>query len=169
MPPYDGMNPLDKFPHPFMSVRLYHFDKKEFRDHWDLMDRRLLVSLDLLRRDWDAPVYISPDPDSLGRTEGGTRHDYKKHGKIYAADVFPECDDSRPARADAHSFYCLASQYFTGIGVYADTKFRGKRHVMFHLDTRTDRYISDPAEWGRVDYEYVSIEKAFEEIGKWSS
>lgn len=134
------------------SVGLSYFKESEFRGWFGLMDKDLLIKLDLFRHLWGAPVMISPHPDALGRYLGsgsGSYHNVDAHGEVKAVDVFP----SGLTPENAERAVKLAEQAgFGGIGVYTDTV----PSVMMHLDTgpRGRR-------WARVSGEYVGIVQAY--------
>lgn len=140
-------------------MKLKHFAIDEFRAWWPIMDPVQLRLLDVFRERWGSPVIISPVHGSLGRRSGkgdDSQHNVDRWGVVRATDVFPdEMDDLNAARAAIE----LAKEIgFTGVGYYPDTA----PAPMLHLDCRVDRVIGDPALWGRLRGEYVSLDTALE-------
>src|SRR5690625_7823831 len=97
-------------------MKLHYFSTEEFRGQKDLIDTRLLALLDVFRHVWGQPVAISAHPNAIGRDNGDSYHNYKKHGRVYAIDVMTFGiegyeDDLRAAAA-------ARMVGVTGIGVY---------------------------------------------------
>ena len=146
------------------DINLWFFSRSEFyrndTDWFPYIDPRLLVLLDSLRCIIKSPIAISPHPRAVGRNDGdsSSMHNIDKHGRVFAVDTLP-------AQSYKHKYIStyvrLAKELgFTGIGVYPDWTPRPG----LHLDTRTDRDVGNPATWGYVDGEFVSIDKALEVI-----
>lgn len=137
---------------------LKYFAPSEFGIWWPFMSNELLEKLDILRDRWGMPIYISPVKGGLGRNIGAShsQHNIDRYGVVNAADIFP----SGLTDKNVGAFYQLAKEVgFTGIGIYADTKYDGKPHTMFHVDVRSSAQVGSPAKWGRIDGQYVSLEK----------
>jgi len=145
------------------SVRLNHFGIKEFSrngvDWFRYMDPRLLVMLDTWRFYTDTPIYVSGSPQAVGRNLGEdspSQHNVDYHGIVRAVDVLPEGTENNEQVINLLS---AAKQLgFTGIGFYPQWSPRPG----FHVDTRVTDHPSDPATWGYVDGEYISLERALE-------
>ena len=149
-------------------MRLQYFKDSEFRTFKNQMDRRLLVMADVLRHIWGRPVMISPASGALVRNSGRSWHNVSLRGWCYAMDVMPEGVENV---SDAERFHYEAMAIgFTGIGYYPHWYINGnEQRPGFHLDTRTDREMGDPALWGAVkrgnifgEQSYVDISVAFE-------
>lgn len=128
------------------------------RDWLPNMDRSLVLLLDVFFSavaQAGGRAYISPHPESLGRTSGNINSDHyagvQGNNTVYGADVMIEGLDIQRA-------YNLARDYpFTALGVYTDTR---PAH-MLHLSTRPSRTPQNPALWSRVGGEYGPILAAF--------
>jgi len=134
-------------------MKLHYFKRSEFRGYFDLMDKRLLVLLDTLRHISGTPISVSAHPRAIGRQDGNSWHNYRKHGHIYAIDVMPY---DKPK-------YVLSIAMdlgFTGIGYYPDWNPRAG----LHLDTRTNEDPEYPALWGGINVNgvqrYTTLESA---------
>lgn len=115
------------------------------------MSPRLLTLLDVLRFTLNKPIVISPHKDALGRRLGPNEmssHNIDVHGEVLAADFF--CPWIRHQDEVRHVFNRMRELGFTGIGVYADTQYKGKFCPMFHGDVRTTHKMGSPATWGRI-------------------
>ncbi|MEG9862966.1 MAG: hypothetical protein V6Z82_07025 [Flavobacteriales bacterium] len=137
---------------------LNHFTPSEFGVWWPFMSNDLLEKLDELRERWGKVINVSPAAGGIGRHGGDatTQHNVDLYGEVRAVDIFPSGLNGN----NVDQFYQLAKDVgFTGIGVYADTQYAGKPHVMFHVDVRKDRQPGSPAKWGRIAGNYVSLEK----------
>lgn len=105
----------------------YWFSRSEFPDTVADCDPRLIEKLDVFRAALGSPIYPSPVKGAWVRSSGApTSRHYKTHAD--AGDVFP---DGCPVVA-----YVGALLEFGGVGIYFDTHFRGKPHVMLHVDLR---------------------------------
>lgn len=140
---------------------MQYFTRAEFREWYDDMSPRLLTLLDVLRFTLNKPITISPHKDALGRRLGPQSqscHNVDVWGEVLAADFF--CPWIRHQDEVRHVFNRMRELGFTGIGVYADTQYKGKFCPMFHGDVRTSEKMGSPATWGRVAGKYVSVNEA---------
>lgn len=141
---------------------LQNFTRNEFGEDYGLMSHRLLTLLDLWRYRIGCPVNISSAMGALARHSGQnnqSEHNVDYWGHCLAADVF--ASDVWTRYETDRAVELAVECGFTGIGVYADTNNnQGVRQVMFHLGVRPTRNMGDPAVWGRVDHEYVSLVEA---------
>ncbi|NRB42683.1 MAG: hypothetical protein HRU20_30145 [Pseudomonadales bacterium] len=135
-----------------------HFQASEFHGFYDQLNPDLLVSLNLFREWWGAPVHISPLADGVGRYLGAdkdSQHNIDKWGQVNAVDFFPE---GLKTESDIKRAYDLAKKAgFSGIGLYTDTTRNGKKAIMMHGDVRADKSAINPATWARVNGVYVGI------------
>lgn len=140
---------------------LQFYSPGDFRSWWDQMSPQLLRRLDAFRRQWGAPVRISPVNGAIGRRDDtASQHNVSRWGEVRAIDVFP---DGMDGPSEAREARRIAQRVgFTGIGVYppADPS------PMLHLDVRNDRSPSNPAEWtalradgGGWDYRGPSVDQ----------
>ena len=146
-------------------VYAQHFSSEEFRDWPDDMSPRLVTMLDILRYQTGSPIVISPHPDSLGRElaiHEESAHNITRWGEVLAADFFVPHISTRGAVEGL--VYAMRNIGFTGIGVYTDTVYSGEPLTMFHGDVRPTRDMGAPAEWGRVNGQYVSVMKAIQSV-----
>lgn len=144
-----------------MRKKMKWFSPAEFGLWYPLINRDLLKRLDEFRERWGAPVVISKADGGIGRHGNGeSQHNVDRWGSIRAIDVFPMVDNGSGARyidnaADLARAYEVARDVgFTGIGVYTDTE----PGYMVHLDVRDDREPGNPAQWSRVNGEYLGVE-----------
>ena len=119
---------------------------------------RLIYSLDRFRTILNAPIYPSPAPGALARETG------RPSSRHYVGSF-----KSPVRRSDAIDVFCsappllvfsLALRYsvWGGIGVYFDTKYDSKEHVMFHFDLRPVDNLK--VVWYRQDHKYYSLKTA---------
>jgi hypothetical protein len=143
-----------------------HFSAEEFREWSDDMSPRLVTMLDVLRFRLGSAIEISASEYALGRNLGRgkmSEHNIDEWGEVLAVDCFISGVYNR-AQAEAVVYEATAIG-FTGIGVYSDThNNQGQEQVMFHLGVRPNELMGSPATWGRVEGEYVFIEKALTEV-----
>ena len=133
-----------------------YFKPHEFREWYGYMNPSLLAKLDLFRELWEAPVTISPHPDSLGRLLSPTmltRHNVNRYRTVDAVDVFPKGMDTKEDMERA--FKCAKQAGFKGIGLYTDTNPSN----MMHLDVRD---CDDLATWVRVKGKYKGISEVID-------
>jgi len=139
--------------------KLKYFTASEFGVWWPLMNRDLLVKLDKFRELWGDRVVVSSADGALGRHSGEesqSQHNVDVWTTVNAVDIFPQIG-SRGIRsaAERRRAYQIAKEVgFTGIGLYTDTGADN----MLHVDVRRGR-ANDPAEWSRVNFEYLAIER----------
>jgi hypothetical protein len=133
---------------------LKYFTPHEFiragRQWWPDMDQDLLLSLDVFRGLWGAPVYISPHPLALGRHDrehGTSQHNIDRWRVVRAADIMPEGMTSVDAACRAVEIAEDAGM--VGIGLYPHWSPRPGLHV--------DVRHSGPARWGAVKRDGVQI------------
>ena len=156
------------------DLTLYHFVRSEFgptdhrdEDWWEWMDPRLLVSLDVFRGMWGAPVNVSEHAQALGRHNGPENHsDHNVDRRCYVrgVDVFPQ---GLTTEADAlRAMECATQAGFSSFGLYP--------HWLagpgLHLGSRPERSPATPALWGAVNNEqgeqtYVSLHEALDQMG----
>lgn len=123
-----------------------NFKPDEFPDDITLADPELLDRLDRLRDFMGSAIYPSPVPGALARTDLGAKSSqhYAVGRKSTAVDIF--CA-GEPFEA---FIKILQSGLFQRVGVYFDTWFRGRRHVMFHIDLKPEKLL-----WFRNDGAYT--------------
>lgn len=143
-----------------------HFTAAEYREWSDDMSPRLVTMMDVLRFMSGRPIEISASSYALGRELGPdalSAHNVDRWGEVLANDCFVT---GVHYREQAESIVDLARRIgFTGIGVYSDTRNnRGEDQVMFHFDVRPTEDMGAPAEWGRVNGEYVSLIAALQSL-----
>ena len=143
---------------------LEHFDKEEFRLWWPEMSPRLLTMLDLLRYRLGSAIHISKAKGSLGRQdETDSEHNVIKWGEVLAVDCFV---NGVFGKNQVWSVIEEATRLgFTGIGIYPEWKNnQGIPQCGFHLGARPNRKMGDPATWGYMNGDYVSLMKALRSI-----
>lgn len=138
---------------------LEFFEPWEFREWWGRMSPKTLLVLDRYRREWGAPVMVSPHKDALGRFLGDSdsQHNFEKLGEVRAVDTFPE--GMRTPVDFARAYRCAIRAGASGIGIYTDTR----PAPMIHLDTRPHRTPQDPATWSRINGKYLGIAEVMPE------
>lgn len=95
----------------------------------------LILELNRMRNVLGVPIYPSPVRGALARNEGATSRHYAVGRLSDAIDFFV---DAPPL----HVFYTLLRKSkFGGIGVYFDTKYRSRPHIMFHGDLRDEHVL----------------------------
>jgi hypothetical protein len=149
-----------------------YFNDSEFERRgvdWAMfLSEELRVKIDLLRMN-TCRIDISPNEDAVGRElpdNDDSKHNINYWESVLALDIFPRYDlDGDPLIPFIDDFIDIAKMVgFTGIGVYTDVLYKGKPHIMFHVDVRPTKVIGHPATWGRVNQKYVSIDAAIEHI-----
>ena len=128
-----------------------HFTRKEWQGHLPETSALLVCALDEYRQNLGSPVWISP---ANWGTHGETSYHYpsqRTQGKIWAVDIFPDCDLSWAYHI------AVRSKVFGAVGVYPYAKYPAKKlKGLLHLDIR--HYASLKKIWWRdpVDvYHYV--------------
>lgn len=138
-----------------------YFNKREFVDDVDkFADPKLIYQLDDFRDRVHYKIFPSPVPGSCVRmVESGSQHSAINR-RSTAIDVF--CD------APPLKVFHQAITYFGwgGVGVYFDTQFRGKFHVMFHFDIRPKKpdQLGPVIWWRDVTYNYPAFYNAMKEM-----
>lgn len=144
-------------------MKLNHFDADEFREWYGMMAPELLVRLDALRGVLGYPVFISTNPDAIGRTlgKGGStsQHNVDRWGEVRAVDIFPSKIEPRR--------WVKAAKLvgFRGVGCYPATTYRGRAWAMMHVDTGEHKAWRS---WGVLgsgkNRDEVSLEAGIEQI-----
>jgi len=124
-----------------------HFHPAEFSEDIEHADPKLLKKLDKLRDFLAVKIFPSPAPGALARFDlksHRSQHFASKTRKSKAVDIF--------TAGDPFSTYLkiLHSQLFRRIGVYFDTKLRGCKEIMFHLDLKPQDLM-----WFRSEGKYM--------------
>lgn len=115
-----------------------NFSSGEFSEDPDIYAyKHLIYSLQLARSELKVPVYPSPAPGALARTDERARrsmHYCNPEEGLFsrAVDFFVE---GNPVKA---LFVLLGGGHFTRLGMYFDTFYDGKPWVMFHGDKYPD-------------------------------
>lgn len=148
-----------------MTVQAEHFEDQEFGQWLNRMSARQVTLLDVLRFRLGRPMIISTHPDALGRNLGPdeeSAHNVDYWGEVLATDIFiPGVAYREQAEAVIGEARDIG---FTGIGLYTDTFYDGKKMPMFHFDCRPTHKMGEPATWGRVSRKYVSINQALQSL-----
>ena len=139
------------------NYQVKNFSKSEFsEDPVKYAHSNLIISLDKLRDFINKPIYPSPVSGALARFSGSNK---SEHYSVYrlstAVDVFIDEDPF------ISLIKILQSSYFSGIGFYLDTYYKGKPWVLFHLDLR-----KKPLIWCRQNntYYYNMKRKYYQEL-----
>lgn len=114
-----------------------------------------LVKLDILRYHLGKPIYISGHPRALGRKDGDSTslHNIERYGEVLATDVQADGLDTWNS---ANEFYMLSVDMgFTEIGFYP----HWEPMPGFHLGSRRDREMGNPATFGYIlrDGELIEV------------
>ena len=109
-----------------------YFKPSEFPESLSLADPVLLEKFVSLREFLNKPIYPSPAPGALARTDdGASESEHYAVGRLSEAiDFFCDMD---PFEA---YIKILQSGLFPRMGVYFDTWFKHQKHVMFHVDLK---------------------------------
>jgi|GEM_PF-2560627 len=110
------------------------FKPSEFAENPDkFADPQLIYGLQDYRNLLGRKVFPSPVPGALARSDKDSQHFYNLESGIRsrAGDVFVE---GCPAEAWQ---IAVTSQLWGGVGLYLDTKYKGKKWPMLHLDLRS--------------------------------
>lgn len=148
-------------PHTFTPADLgvTYFTPEEFDGWWDLIDPRWLICADILRENSGLVIDVTPVPGGIGRRLGETSlsdHNVDRWGRVHAVDVLPrwlpESSSLSKISRQAIQFSRMAQEAgFTAIGYYPDWRnVKGRKSPGFHLGTRRDRLVGEPATWGRL-------------------
>lgn len=142
---------------------LQHFKPAEFNrggNWYSKIDPNLLVRMDILRFQIRSMIYISPVDGAVGRNNGQddkSLHNVSYYGQVRAVDFFA------PGANPREVVKRMVSLGFTGIGVYPNGKWNGERETRYHGDTRHDREMGNPAKWGVIDGDTVTLKEALDE------
>jgi len=145
-------------------MHLENFNSDEFRLWWPEMSPRLLTMLDLLRYRLGSPISISKAKGAIGRQDDTeSEHNVSKWGEVLAVDCFVA---GVYGRAQVESVVHEAKKLgFTGIGIYPSwSNNKGEKQCGFHLGVRPTRKMGNPATWGYMNGEFVSLMKALRTI-----
>lgn len=114
-----------------------YFKPKEFSEDIKYADSKLLKNLDRLREYLGTPVYPSPVPGALARFDLGA-----KRSQHYAVKRLSTAIDFF-VKGDPFEVYIkiLKSGLFPRIGVYFDTFYKNRKHVMFHCDLKDQNLL----------------------------
>lgn len=160
--------------------KLHYFDRSEFireEDWFTKMSPRLLVLLDTFRH-LTGMCIISPHKDAIGRRDDtDSQHNIEKWGEVRAVDVFPafkselyikityQLHESDTSRLTANDWVETAKYIgFTGIGYYPNWTYNSEQRPGLHLDVRESAKPGEPVTWGRIGEQYVSLDKAMENL-----
>ena len=145
-------------------MHIENFESNEFRLWWPEMSPRLLTMLDVLRYRLGSPISISKAKGSIGRqddTDSG--HNVSKWDEVLAVDCFVSgvC-----GREQVWAVVEEATNLgFTGVGIYPEwSNNKGEKQCGFHFDVRPTRKMGNPATWGYMNSEFVSLMKALRSI-----
>lgn len=101
-----------------------------------------LRQLDAFAIALDKAVYPSPVSGALARFKGSKTSRHYAIGRLSdACDIFCNCQISKA--------WTMALQFFTGVGVYFDTHYKGVSWPMLHVDSRPKTLI-----WYRDENSY---------------
>lgn len=143
-----------------------NFAASEFHGHFDLMSGRLLAFLDLLRFQLGRPIEISKAAGAVARFNGKqsrSEHNVDFWRAVLAVDCFIAGIQTRD-EVEMVVQKCTELG-FTGIGIYPQWRNnKGEVQCGFHLGVRPSKKMGDPATWGFVNGEYVSIIKALDSM-----
>ena len=120
-------------------------------EHADIFFMR---QLDAFAVALESSVFPSPAPGSLARFDGSrTSRHYAVGRQSDACDIFCNCPITKA--------WTTALQFFTGVGVYFDTRFRGGPWPMLHVDMRPRALV-----WYRDDgvYQYPGEDDFYQEL-----
>ncbi len=115
---------------------LYPREYKNFHDipklALPLLNADFIRKLQKFRTNINAPIYANPNISGWVREYGNPK------SRHYAVDRLSDAGDVFTEKwFTLHLWYAaIQNPDFNGIGLYLDTKFRGKPHPMIHLDTR---------------------------------
>ena len=135
-------------------MKLTRFTMGEFPEdpekHADIFFMR---QLDAFAIALGSAVFPSPEPGALARFTGSSKSRHYAIGRQSdACDIFCNCPISKA--------WTTALQFFTGVGVYFDTHFRGGPWPMLHVDMRPRTLV-----WYRdVDYHYPGEDDFYLEL-----
>ena len=127
-------------------VNIKHFSEKEFNVDFNLVNPKLIYTLDTFRELYGKRIYPSPVDGAIARTYGSrsSRH-YAIGRKSDAIDLFME--------GDIREMFILPllSKLWGGVGIYFDTFYKDRPWPMVHLDLRSGNLTTY---WYRKKGEY---------------
>ncbi len=124
-----------------------HFNESEFPESIEHGSPELFEKLDKLRDFIKVKIFPSPAPGALARLDlesSSSQHYASKTRKSRAIDFFTSGDPF------AVYLKILHSRLFRRVGVYFDTKLRGCREIMFHVDLKPQDLM-----WFRANGKYI--------------
>ena len=144
----------------WLKVDYFNTHEDKFSENPDdYAEPKLIYNLDSFRKIVGRPISPSPVTGALARFDLdsiNSRH-YAVDRESDAIDVFVSAE---PATTFIHAISC---RLWGGIGIYFDTKFRGKQHIMYHLDCRPLKN-GLPVIWYRLNGKYFYPKTADEMI-----
>ena len=126
-----------------------YFKESEFHGDADNLDVNVILGLDSLRSQLKERIHVSNVKGAVARY-GGSQTSQHYVGvdsfsivrKSTAVDVFIE------GIPFLNAIGIIKAELFTGIGIYVNTTgMDGEPWLMFHLDQRKDRSVTDPLVW----------------------
>ena len=153
-------------------MKLDYFSKSEFErggvNWYDQCSPELLVKLDIFRH-LTGKCIISPHPLAIGRKgyekNPDSQHNVKKWGEVRGIDIFPILEDYLRTKDNVKLWIKYSKKVgFRGIGIYPEWTYNGKKRIGMHVDVREYREIGDPATWGVMGGEMVSIDVVLEKL-----
>jgi len=161
LPYEESVHSVKPRPHQLTAedLGITHFNEAEFREWWGLMDPRWLVCADVLRESSGLVIEISPHERAIGRRDGLEKcsdHNVDQWGRVYGVDVMPRWKGPQEGypkmgRQVLRFFELAIDAGFSAIGYYPDwVNAKGKKSPGFHLGTRRNRRVRNPATWGRI-------------------
>jgi len=136
--------------------KIEYFKKSEFPEGiWPDMDRMFMLHVNMFRHRLERRVFPTPIKRGFVRKTGS------KASRHYAVGRLSDAGDFFPDSSLAEAFETAAELCWgiRGIGIYWDTRFRGRPWGMVHLDRRDDRLwwarVTDPD--GKKRYIYPSL------------
>ena len=126
-----------------------YFNESEFHGDANNLDVNVILGLDYLRGKLKEPIHVSNVKGAVARYWGSkTSQHYVGLNqeeivrKSTAVDVFIE------GIPFLNVIGIIKAELFTGIGIYINTTgMDGEPWLMFHLDQRKDRSVTDPLVW----------------------
>ena len=150
------------------QVHLHWFKPAEFnrggQNWYPMISPYLLVLLDVARTMHGRPVYVSGHNRAVGRFDGrnnDSQHNFDRWDEVRGIDLFFE-GSGEPGAVEFIADM-LDEIGFTGIGLYPQWRNnQGEIRPGFHVDVRSDRRPGDPATWGYLNGEFVTLADAIE-------
>ena len=133
------------------QIKYFHPSIDFFPENPDIhADEKLIKNLDKFRSILGRSISPSPVPGALARFDGSsTSRHYAVGRKSDAIDIFCNAD------ASMTFIKAISCGLWGGVGVYLDTQYNGKQHVMFHLDCRPVKDL--PLIWFRENGKYTYL------------